>query len=83
MQTLHLLAGPMRQGTEASAFRAGIELSLKFVVYNRLLGSSQGQAAIDAHQQNALEAALDHLGRMEAANLEVMRIVGADQHSVA
>ena len=137
MQTLHRLAGSMRQGTEASAFRAGIELanldelSLKFVVYNQLLGSSQGQAqlpgerecrfgrwyygegnreiqrleyfrqierphtavheqgqaAIDAHQQNALESALDHLGRMEAANLEVMRIVRAVleqyQHSVA
>lgn len=127
MQSLRLLAGSMRQGIEASAFRAGIELanldelSLKFVVYNQVLGSSrdaaqlpserecrfgrwyygegnrdlqkldcfrqierphtavhaQGQAALDAYQQQALEVSLEHLGRMEEANLEVMRIVEA------
>ena len=45
MRTLHGLAGTMRRGIQDSSFRAGIELanldelSLKFVVYNRLLGS--------------------------------------------
>lgn len=38
---------------------------------------AQGQAALDAYQQRALEALLEHLGRMEEANLEVMRIVEA------
>ena len=47
MQRLHQLAGVMREGIVHSAFRAGIELanldelSLKFVVYNHLLGSSE------------------------------------------
>ena len=47
MGSLHLLAGIMREGTEQSAFRAGLELanldelSLKFVVYNYLLGSRE------------------------------------------
>jgi hypothetical protein len=45
MGSLYGLAGTMREGTEQSAFRAGLELanldelSLKFVVYNHLLGS--------------------------------------------
>ena len=38
---------------------------------------AQGQAALDAYQQLELEASLEHLGRMEEANLEVMRIVEA------
>ena len=38
---------------------------------------AQGQAALDAFAQNALETALRHLGQMEDANLEVMRIVTA------
>ena len=46
MRHLHSLAGIMRDGTERSSFRAGIELanldelSLKFVVYNQVLGSA-------------------------------------------
>ncbi|WP_413468913.1 CZB domain-containing protein [Pseudomonas sp. FME51] len=46
MDVLHSLAGEMRRGIEKSAFRAGVELanldelSLKFIVYNHLLGSS-------------------------------------------
>ncbi|HCJ30097.1 MAG TPA: chemotaxis protein [Pseudomonas sp.] len=46
MQHLHQLAGNMRHGIERSSFRAGIELanldelSLKFVVYNQVLGSN-------------------------------------------
>jgi methyl-accepting chemotaxis protein len=50
MRHLHTLAGSMRDGTERSSFRAGIELanldelSLKFVVYNQVLGSAD-QAA--------------------------------------
>ncbi len=36
---------------------------------------AQGQAAIDAFGRNELETALTHLGLMEEANLEVMRIV--------
>lgn len=126
MQVMHQLAGNMRGGIEASSLRAGIELanldelSLKFIVYNQLLGSdsaarpqlpsekdcrfgrwyyaeanrgmkrlddfanieqphtavhAQGQAAIDAFRRNELETALTHLGLMEEANLEVMRIV--------
>jgi len=38
---------------------------------------AQGQAALDAFAQDALETALRHLGQMENANLEVMRIVTA------
>ncbi len=44
MDLLHSLAGEMQRGIETSAFRAGVELanldelSLKFVVYNHLLG---------------------------------------------
>ncbi len=38
---------------------------------------AQGQAALDAFAQDALETALRHLGQMEDANLEVMRIVTA------
>ncbi|SER40085.1 methyl-accepting chemotaxis protein [Halopseudomonas bauzanensis] len=44
MDVLHGLAGEMQRGIETSAFRAGVELanldelSLKFVVYNHLLG---------------------------------------------
>ncbi len=38
---------------------------------------AQGQAALDVFAQNALETALRHLGQMEDANLEVMRIVTA------
>jgi len=127
MGTLHQLAGAMRESTAASALRAGVELanldelSLKFVVYNHLLGNErhnppqlpgerdcrfgrwyygqgnrelqglehfrrierphtqvhdQGQAALEAFGKDALERALEHLGQMEEANLEVMRIVG-------
>ncbi|PRB84237.1 chemotaxis protein [Pseudomonas sp. MYb185] len=127
MQVLHSLAGEMRRGIEKSAFRAGVELanldelSLKFVVYNHLLGSRgtpipalpterecrfgrwyygdgsqsiqqlahfreierphtavhrEGQAAMQAFQQQELAGAVRHLGEMEEANLEVMRIVG-------
>ncbi|RRW07575.1 methyl-accepting chemotaxis protein [Stutzerimonas stutzeri] len=127
MGTLHQLAGVMRESTAASALRAGVELanldelSLKFVVYNHLLGNErhnppqlpgerdcrfgrwyygqgnrelqglehfrrierphtqvhdQGQAALEAFGKDALERALEHLGQMEEANLEVMRIVG-------
>ncbi|PZR51346.1 MAG: chemotaxis protein, partial [Stutzerimonas stutzeri] len=36
----------------------------------------QGQAALEAFGKDALERALEHLGQMEEANLEVMRIVG-------
>ncbi|MBK3869494.1 chemotaxis protein [Pseudomonas stutzeri] len=126
MRSLYQLAGAMRDSSAASSLRAGVELanldelSLKFVVYNHLLGSerqavaqlpserecrfgrwyyaqdygaiqglehfrqierphtavhAQGQAALDAFDADALEVALDHLGRMEEANLEVMRIV--------
>lgn len=126
MQQLHQLAGAMRQGIEHSSFRAGVELanldelSLKFVVYNHVLGSGdprpsalpserecrfgrwyyaqsnrdmrrleqfqqierphmavhhQGQQALDAFGRHALEDTLTYLGRMEEANLEVMRIV--------
>src|SRR5690606_41394143 len=53
MRTLHQLAGSMRHGIDNSSFRAGIELanldelSLKFVVYNQLLGSNtQGSAQL-------------------------------------
>ncbi len=38
---------------------------------------AQGQAALNAFAENALETALRHLGQMEDANLEVMRIVTA------
>src|SRR5690606_29605383 len=47
MDVLHSLAGEMRRGIEKSAFRAGVELanldelSLKFIVYNHLLGSTR------------------------------------------
>ena len=47
MGTLHQLAGAMRESTAASALRAGVELanldelSLKFVVYNHLLGNER------------------------------------------
>ena len=126
MQVLHSLAGEMQRGIEKSAFRAGVELanldelSLKFVVYNYLLGDrkagmpqlpserdcrfgrwyygdgsqnlqqidhfreierphtavhDQGQAAMQAFQQGRLQGAVQHLGDMEDANLEVMRIV--------
>lgn len=126
MGTLHCLAGAMRESSAASSLRAGMELanldelSLKFVVYNHLLGSArqsppqlpgerdcrfgrwyysqgngqlqglehfrqierphtevhhQGQAALKAFGDDALENALGHLERMEEANLEVMRIV--------
>lgn len=126
MQVLHGLAGTMQVGIEKSAFRAGVELanldelSLKFVVYNYLLGDpqtsmpqlpgerdcrfgrwyygdgsqnlqqmthfreierphtavhNQGQSAMQAFQQNRLSGAVEHLGRMEDANLEVMQIV--------
>lgn len=126
MQLLYSLAGEMQRGIEKSAFRAGVELanldelSLKFVVYNYLLGDaaatmpqlpgerecrfgrwyygdgsqslqqiahfreierphtavhSQGQAAMQAFQQGQLNGAVQHLGNMEDANLEVMRIV--------
>ncbi|MBC8651295.1 chemotaxis protein [Pseudomonas sp. MTM4] len=128
MRQLHQLAGAMRQGIEHSSFRAGVELanldelSLKFVVYNHVLGSGdprpsvlpserecrfgrwyyaqsnrdmrrleqfqqierphmavhhQGQQALDAFGRHALEDTLTSLGRMEEANLEVMRIVAA------
>ncbi|MGE4404913.1 MAG: methyl-accepting chemotaxis protein [Pseudomonas sp.] len=128
MRNLHRLAGSMRSGIERSSLRAGVELanldelSLKFVVYNHLLGNDrqavvqlpgerecrfgrwyygegnrevqgldhfreierphtavheQGQAALQAFNADALEVALGHLGRMEEANLEVMRIVTA------
>ena len=125
MGTLHQLAGVMRESTAASALRAGWncpldELSLKFVVYNHLLGNERhnppqlpgerdcrfgrwyygqgnrelqglehfrrierphagprsGPAALEAFGKDALERALEHLGQMEEANLEVMRIVG-------
>ncbi|MEL7561031.1 methyl-accepting chemotaxis protein [Stutzerimonas chloritidismutans] len=52
MQHLHQLAGNMRHGIERSSFRAGIELanldelSLKFVVYNQVLGSSSQNAPV-------------------------------------
>jgi len=52
MQHLHGLAGNMRHGIERSSFRAGIELanldelSLKFVVYNQVLGSDNQQAPV-------------------------------------
>ncbi|MFA5677361.1 MAG: methyl-accepting chemotaxis protein [Pseudomonas sp.] len=126
MQVLHGLAGEMQHGIEKSAFRAGVELanldelSLKFVVYNYLLGErqdslpqlpgerdcrfgrwyygdgsqnlqqmahfreierphtavhNQGQAAMQSFQQGQLNRAVEHLGHMEEANLEVMRIV--------
>lgn len=126
MQVLHSLAGEMQRGIERSAFRAGVELanldelSLKFIVYNYLLGApearlpqlpserdcrfgrwyygdgsqslqqlapfreierphtavhDQGQAAMQAFQQGRLNGAVQHLGDMEEANLEVMRIV--------
>lgn len=126
MQVLHGLAGAMQHGIEKSAFRAGVELanldelSLKFVVYNYLLGErqavmpqlpgerdcrfgrwyygdgsqnlqqmahfreierphtsvhNQGQAAMQAFQRDQLPKAVEHLGHMEEANLEVMRIV--------
>ncbi|NLY58201.1 MAG: chemotaxis protein [Gammaproteobacteria bacterium] len=126
MQVLHSLAGEMRSGIERSAFRAGVELanldelSLKFVVYNQVLGDpqadipqlpsdrecrfgkwyygdgsqnlqqmaqfreierphtavhSRGQAAMQAFQQGQLSTVVEHLGQMEEANLEVMRIV--------
>ena len=95
------------------------ELSLKFVVYNHLLGnerhnppqlpgerdcrfgrwyygqgnrelqglehfrrierphrSRSGPGRTGGIRQDALERALEHLGQMEEANLEVMRIVG-------
>ncbi len=128
MQHLHRLAGSMRDGIEHSSFRAGIELanldelSLKFVVYNQVLGADeqcvptlpserecrfgrwyyaednrrmqrlahfqrierphtsvhqQGQRALEAFARQALEDTLAHLGEMETANLEVMRIVAA------
>ena len=128
MQHLHRLAGSMRDGIERSSFRAGIELanldelSLKFVVYNQVLGADeqgvptlpserecrfgrwyyaednrrmqrlahfqrierphtavhhQGQRALEAFARQALEDTLGHLGEMETANLEVMRIVAA------
>jgi len=128
MQHLHQLAGSMRDGIERSSFRAGIELanldelSLKFVVYNQVLGAAeqsvptlpserdcrfgrwyyaednrrmqrlahfqrierphtavhhQGQRALEAFARQALEDTLGHLGEMETANLEVMRIVAA------
>lgn len=126
MQHLYRLAGDMRHGIERSSFRAGIELanldelSLKFVVYNQVLGSDSqsapvlptahecrfgrwyyaqqgrgirqlqsyqrierphaavhesGQQAIDAFRRAALEEAVACMGKMEEANLEVMRIV--------
>lgn len=126
MQRLHQLAGTMRDGIERSSFRAGIELanldelSLKFIVYNHVLGAGgqgepvlpserecrfgrwyyaqskggmqqldhfqqierphtavhqQGQQALDAFGRQAMEETLAHLGRMEEANLDVMRIV--------
>lgn len=126
MQVLHGLAGKMQQGIEKSAFRAGVELanldelSLKFVVYNYLLGEreasmpelpserdcrfgrwyygdgsqnlqqmahfreierphtavhNQGQAAMHAFKQGRMSGAVEYLGHMEEANLEVMRIV--------
>lgn len=128
MERLHQLGGSMREGIESSSFRAGIELanldelSLKFVVYNCVLGSAreqapalpserecrfgrwyygeanrsmhkqdhfqqierphiavhdQGQRAIQAFSRQALDETLACLGRMEEANLEVMRIVAA------
>ena len=52
MQHLHQLAGNMRHGIERSSFRAGIELanldelSLKFVVYNQVLGSDSQNAPV-------------------------------------
>ena len=126
MQILHGLAGKMQQSIEKSAFRAGVELanldelSLKFVVYNYLLGEreasmpelpsdrdcrfgrwyygdgtqslqdmthfheierphsavhNQGQAAMQSFKQGRISGAIEHLGHMEEANLEVMRIV--------
>lgn len=86
------MAGEVRQLAEKTALATGdIELAnldqLSLIERPHTAVHEQGQAAIDAHQQNALESALDHLGRMEAANLEVMRIVRAVleqyQHSVA
>lgn len=132
MQVLHNLAGEMQHGIEKSSFRAGVELanldelSLKFVVYNYLLGehdadmpelpserecrfgrwyygdSSQrlqqvahfqkierphtavhnkGQAAMHAFKQGTLTDAVEYLGHMEEANLEVMRIVAEIMHA--
>ncbi|WP_417787759.1 methyl-accepting chemotaxis protein [Stutzerimonas xanthomarina] len=52
MQHLYKLSGDMRHGIERSSFRAGIELanldelSLKFVVYNQVLGSDSQNAAV-------------------------------------
>lgn len=49
MQSLHQLAQVMQQGIEKSSFRAGVELanldelSLKFVVYNHLLGDRSAE----------------------------------------
>lgn len=58
MQTLHQLAGTMRHGIDNSSFRAGIELanldelSLKFVVYNQLLGSgTQGSTQLPSERE--------------------------------
>ena len=126
MDVLHGLAGEMQRGIETSAFRAGVELanldelSLKFVVYNHLLGErgaplpalpserdcrfgkwyygdgsqsiqqfqhfreierphtavhNEGLAAMRCFNEDALEAAMQHLAGMEEANLAVMRIV--------
>ncbi|WP_244165853.1 CZB domain-containing protein [Pseudomonas abietaniphila] len=36
---------------------------------------SSGQAAIDAHAQGELEKTLEHVGKMEAANVTVMQAV--------
>jgi len=50
MRTLHQLAGAMRESSSAASLRAGVELanldelSLKFVVYNHLLGERSQQA---------------------------------------
>jgi len=58
MEHLHQLAGNMRHGIERSSFRAGIELanldelSLKFVVYNQVLGSdSQNAPALPSERE--------------------------------
>lgn len=126
MQVLYSLAGEMQRGIEKSAFRAGVELanldelSLKFVVYNYLLGDreanmpqlpserdcrfgrwyygdggknlhqishfreierphtavhNKGQEAMHAFQRGNFNGAVQCLGSMEEANLEVMRIV--------
>lgn len=126
MQGLEELAGSMKREIRASTFRAAVELanldelSLKFAVYNHLLGGRMGEpprlpderacrfglwyygegrrdmsdlerfdrierphtevheagrAALEAFEHGALEIALQHLQRMEQANLEVMGIV--------